>query len=356
MKIGILTFHCAYNYGAVLQCYALQSYIKSLGIDVEIINYRPSYLVCRKPKFDFLEFVLSIKENHSISYLGKFVTRLRKYDKFRKFESDFMRLTEICHAEEDIIQISKRFSHIIIGSDQVWCKKFNGDESIWFGKGIPSIKLIFYAVSAGNTNIDYIDNYRNQIERSVHISVREKELQDALSKLQILSTCVLDPTLMVPHNIWQPFFTQNKYGRYVLVRQARPDEKIYYVATRLANTLNCKVITADVHDNSFNYASKVIACSPYEFISLVRNAFCVITNSFHGLAVSIITESNFYVVEENDGLDERSRNLLAQLLLDDRMIENGHIPTFREIDYSFVNKRLESLRFESQQFLINSIS
>ena len=41
MKIGILTFHWPENYGAVLQAYALQSYLTDLGHDVEIINYRP---------------------------------------------------------------------------------------------------------------------------------------------------------------------------------------------------------------------------------------------------------------------------------------------------------------------------
>ena len=45
MKIGILTFHCAHNYGAVLQAYAIQEQLKLMGFDVEIINYRPIYLL-----------------------------------------------------------------------------------------------------------------------------------------------------------------------------------------------------------------------------------------------------------------------------------------------------------------------
>ena len=45
MKIGIITFQCAHNYGAVLQAYALKEYLKTLGYSVNIINYRPRYIV-----------------------------------------------------------------------------------------------------------------------------------------------------------------------------------------------------------------------------------------------------------------------------------------------------------------------
>ena len=48
MKIGILTFHCAYNFGAMLQCYALQEFISSLGYETHVINYRPQYLETKK--------------------------------------------------------------------------------------------------------------------------------------------------------------------------------------------------------------------------------------------------------------------------------------------------------------------
>ena len=356
MKIGILTFSCAYNYGAMLQCYALQEYLYSLGCEVKIINYRPSYLTCKKPEFNFVDFLLSVKNKHLISYSKKYLTLLRRYNMFRKFESKYLNLTEACFTDKDIFKATKDFHDIIIGSDQVWCSRFNGEESIWFGSGFPdSIKIIFYAVSAGNSNIDYIKQHYKQILRSVHISVRERELREILCNLSIYSTCVLDPTLMAPQSIWKPFFTQNKHGRYILVRQARPDDKIYYVAKELADRINCRVITADVHDDSFKYASEVITCNPFDFVSLVKNACCVITNSFHGLAVSIITETNFYVVKENDGYDERSRNLLKQLYLEERMIEYGHIPEFCEINYSIVNKRLEYIRNESQRFLTNSI-
>lgn len=40
MKIGILTLHRANNYGAALQCYALQCTLQSLGYDAWVIDYR----------------------------------------------------------------------------------------------------------------------------------------------------------------------------------------------------------------------------------------------------------------------------------------------------------------------------
>ena len=43
MKVGIITVHRAYNYGSVLQCYSLQEYLKSLGHDVWVIDYRQKW-------------------------------------------------------------------------------------------------------------------------------------------------------------------------------------------------------------------------------------------------------------------------------------------------------------------------
>ena len=50
MKIGILTFHSAHNYGAVIQCYGLQQYLTSLGHQVFVIDYRPHYFDSYNPK------------------------------------------------------------------------------------------------------------------------------------------------------------------------------------------------------------------------------------------------------------------------------------------------------------------
>ena len=57
MKIGILTFHSAYNFGAVLQCYALFSTLTELGHNVEVIDYRPNYLATQKETFLWYTFI-----------------------------------------------------------------------------------------------------------------------------------------------------------------------------------------------------------------------------------------------------------------------------------------------------------
>ena len=58
MRIGILTFHNANNYGAVLQAYCLQETLRRIGFDVEIVDYRNPLIESRMHPFSIIHFFL----------------------------------------------------------------------------------------------------------------------------------------------------------------------------------------------------------------------------------------------------------------------------------------------------------
>ena len=126
MKIGILTFHWGTNYGAVLQCHALQEYLKSLGHEVEIINYKP-------PLFD--DNLFTFLRFRKFLHIGDYLNNRKKEAALVSFRNEHLHLTERIHVCKDIADISNRYDAIVSGSDQVVNPSFllNGE-----GKGIVS--------------------------------------------------------------------------------------------------------------------------------------------------------------------------------------------------------------------------
>lgn len=355
MKIGILTFHCAHNYGAVLQCYALQEYLRSLGHDVCIINYRPEYLASPKARFSPRKF-FTIHLCKALKKFFKIQLYRKSYDKYQTFEDLYFCLTECICEKENLSNVINQFDYIVIGSDQIWNKNYNGNDKIWFAQidGVNNVKYITYAASAGDVMNFPIkrDKIKNELSNFIYVSVREQELANVLSDY-INVECVLDPSLLLPPDIWKKFYNilPRRKKNYIVTYQAREDYNVFRIAKELARQLNCEIITTDFCESSFNSFSKHKILSPIEFISLIKNAKCVVTTSFHGTAFSIITKTPFYTIRLNDNADLRSESLLNSLGLIDRFVEKDWIPIYKDIDFTEATKKLDVLRRDSQQKL-----
>ena len=96
MKIGILTFHCAHNYGAVLQCYALQEILKSSGHDVEIIDYRPNYLINPYKVFYIRRFISHSPIKIIKAWINEFLIIKHRMKRYQAFQSLILLYQTIC--------------------------------------------------------------------------------------------------------------------------------------------------------------------------------------------------------------------------------------------------------------------
>ena len=119
-RVGILTFHRANNYGAALQCYALQETVKGLGHNVEIINYKQPYIEkVYKPQIEKEELCRILKRPRW--YYGYFFKILPKrilpYIKYKLFRTVYLKTSKAFDKNKEILC---RYDSIIIGSDQVW--------------------------------------------------------------------------------------------------------------------------------------------------------------------------------------------------------------------------------------------
>ena len=362
MKIGILTFHCAENYGAVLQCYATQEFLRSEGHDAKVIDYRPNYLLEPYQLF-YLRRLLCRNPIHIVANLIKELIHLPKrcYRRraYRRFSKQYLKLTETV----DSNSIPSSFDGYVVGSDQIWNAAITqGFDNVFFCKfpfSKEKKKYIAYAASMGKVELSD-DNVKEIVREALDsfdaISVRERDLQKQLQDLFPHVEQVLDPTLMANPKVWDHFTSQPLVPeKYVVVYEVRTNKNTLRIAKNLAAQIGGKVIVIDswtsLHRNEYYKA-----VSPENFVNLIRHAACVVTTSYHGTAFSIILNRPFYTIRLNDGADSRSQSLLETLHLTERMIELHESPTFTPINYQEANNLLAVLRHKSQEFLIDALA
>lgn len=358
MKIGILTFHCAHNYGAVLQCFALQEYLKSIGHDVEIIDYRPTYLLKPYSRFRIGRILsrnpLRLVKN-TIRESLMFFSRYKRYKNFNSFIRNRLNLSLSVKNKN----IPDKYEAYIIGSDQIWNSRITkGFDDIYFAsfpfeKG--QRKYVSYAAS-----MEVLELSREQklyLEKSLvnfdQISVRENNLRDFLQPFTSKEVWqVIDPTLLVCSSSWYDMAISPKIKtKYVLVYQVRVNQRTIETAHEIAKQIGGIVIEAVAWLNWRCLKNKYQTTSPEEFLGLIKHADCVVTTSFHGTAFSVIFNRPFYTLLLDDGKNSRSLSLLNSLGLNERATSIETIPTYSTIDYTEVNQKLDQIRKHSSHFL-----
>ena len=372
MKIGILTFHCAHNYGAVLQAYGLQEYLKSCGHEVEVIDYRPKYLtrvysVIPLPRLSGLSWFRKIKRLaywHSI--LPKRIllipTKLRRRKGFEKFISEKLNLSRDHFVENGRVPV-ENYDAIVFGSDQIWSPNHTeGGDPIFLGDFLtPAGTLkIAYAVSAGASSETLGENpvFVNALENFNVLSVREANLGKSLQPHTDLKIeTVLDPTLLADKSVWEELAEPPKTDKkYVLVYQVSYKPEADRVARELAAQIGAEVVSVWA---GYTFRGNMLKTeTPEQFVGWFKNATCVVSTSFHGTAFGLIFEKPLYYVGNGNAAENRPKQILNALGLSERYIAGtSPTPKFSEIDYpSIRNKKLlETLQGHSREFLKKSL-
>lgn len=363
MKIGILTFHCAHNYGAVLQAFSLQEYLKSLGHEVYLIDYRPNYITKTR---DYLRFSLKLlitKDYKSFPniFVGGIKLAKKRNRRWKGFHDFITKELNLYKPESNFK--GEGFDLCIVGSDQIWNKTLTGGkfEPLYFGKDFvcPVVSYAASTITKGLSSQDRVE-LKELLSNLTAISVRENNLRTQLQnfcnqKIDI----VVDPTLLVDESIFTRFSSKmyDSISRpYLLVYTIKEFNPLYEKARELAAKENLRVIEISSTFNLKRYSQKLYDVSVEEFIALFKNAKFILTNSFHGTAFSLILRKDFYSVRQNIPQDERIENVLTQLNLSHRFLSPDQIHDIPPIDYSDFDKHLSKFRNHSREYLLNTIS
>jgi len=343
MKIGILTFHWAANYGAVLQAYALQKTLENLGNDVQIIDYYPE----RYKK----NILYAFKTRH-LNVIPQRFLEVKKEKKIEIFRKKCFNRSKYYKSDDDLKNANLDYDLVICGSDQIWNESFlrcgEGKKTYTYFLDFvkEGTKKASYAASFGTESYD--EKLREDLGKMLKsfdfISVREKTGLDILKSVGIEDGCVVpDPTLLLD---------EAEYKNHVnSVDEACKNAFVYMLHGK---DKDAKVLIEHASGNGFEInRCKDVAVD--EWLSGIYNSNIVITNSFHGIVFSIIFKRPFAAILINgSGMNDRISTLLQKLDLSDRIFDGDLSVIDKSIDWENVCEKLDAFKKEGLDY-INSI-
>ena len=382
-KVGIVTlYHNNYNFGGLLQAYALPKVIKEhFGIEAEQIDYIPAEQKTKiKPNNDkksVLQYLYQLVYNFGIVFFGT-ISKKNLYQRKQAFDSfmDEILHSEIAYDQNTISKSLDQYRLFICGGDQIWNDyKEKQNIKVYTLQFVPShVKKIAYAPSMAilETTSDFNQIMRTGLNELNSVSVREKK---SVSLLELLTNkkinIVVDPVLLMTENEWECVArVPQKKDKYILCYLLGDSEEYREAVKKFARKMKkpiltfphiflnvvrkCDLFFGDIHD----YTS-----GPREFLGLIRNAEFVITDSFHACVFSMIFETSFVVFERNKigekgNMNSRIYDFLEEYHLENQLVSEKELADMKDIpgiDFTYAHKHWEKRREESLKYLENAL-
>lgn len=361
MKYGIITHYNVHNHGASLQLNALKKVLKrDFDIDAQALQFETNY--------DFAD--KSVKEKHKISiksvgyFIGYikerglkiFLFNLKKRKLFKRFNQS-QGLIGPC------VKKSPQLDGIIIGSDEVF-SLFAGPTPEFFGYNLPSQKVFSYAGCFGPTTI--ADVYKLHCEKFVAdglnsmigLSMRDKNSMAVAKEFTGKdSVLVCDPVILYGYEKEIADFSRPKLPKYLLVyayesrlNDPREYEKILEYAHKRGLMVACPGFY-------HSWADKNINTDPIELLKYFKYAECVVTDTFHGCVMSLITGCDMAVIIRDNA--NKLVNLMEEYEITNRRLDKNHSLNevfSKNVDWESTNKQITQRRKKSMEYLSKMIS
>lgn len=371
MKIGLFTLDAQiYNYGGLLQEYALYKTLQSIGCDVEIINYDNSselntFSFKRSIKFLSIEKIirklvkkLSLKSNYSNQGISSESKEL-----FDKFRNDFLQISSR-YSSMDLNRMNDFYDAFVCGSDQIWNPAYNIPS--FFLTFVQNKKKVIYAASIGVSSLSTVEQkrYAELLHNLKHISVREEEAKKILTPLTSEHIqVVLDPTMLLNRDDWMQFIEKNSpYQKpYIFCYFLGTDKDKIDAAHRYADRNQLELVVVPQNKHIQNEECEYLnAVGPVEFLNLIYYADFVLTDSFHASVFSIIFKKNFRVFSRNVGsknMDDRIHTLLKLVDKEAFLIKPNNLKTtYADSDISFNYSQISIQQNESVKWLREALN
>lgn len=368
MKTAIVTFIRAYNFGAVLQCYALQRAMESVGIENEVLDYYPlcfynDYRLAANRKWS-----LSRRLIRNLTRFLFFPLIYRRIRHFERFISANINLSmKQFRSNKEIENGRLDYSAYVAGSDQVWNGKLTDQDPVFFlaCKGMNG-KKFSYAASFGDSNVsgDLRDKYVQALSGWEGYSVREKSGAELLNQLIGVNAEVnCDPTLLLKSSDWLKLTGQRKHKKpYILVYNVKNAEfdRLLSLAEKINSEKEMDIVMIPsvmagkqllglpARRRGYTYLSTI---GPDDYLTYFHDAEYVISDSFHGTVFSLLFHKPFFVLSRfSDGSANARANELLKLVgiqENDGTIENLD----REIDWLAVDHKIAEMRKQGLSYL-----
>lgn len=357
MKIGILSMHRIVNYGSFLQAYALKRVIENMGYECVFVDIKQGDSLYSKSQMIKSKFKIITQRN--IKQLFGQKRQLAKFSRlYKEFTYPILGIT-------DKIITDEKCDIVVIGSDEVFnCIQPSpwGFSTQLLGEGINAEKVISYAASFGHTTIDKIKKYgvtervSNSLKNLSAISVRDKNSFDIIEILTKSKPGLsLDPTLLYnfESEIANAIPDKNYIIIYAYVGRFK-DKKDIEEVKEFARKHNKRTIAVGYYQY---WCDENIVVTPYQYLRYMKDAYCIITDTFHGTIFSIKFNKNFCTLVR-DTNKQKLGFLLRDLQLENRIVSSSSEISRKlnePIDYDKVNKLLEMKKRDSIEYLSKNL-
>lgn len=322
MKIGLLTYHRAYNCGAMLQAWALQRVLERLGHIVslpscnkvgETPRWQYTWTNPEKKGFDWIRSLVGRSVLNVLSIPTEDI-RLHRYRRFRK---NYMRECD-CQPHD----FDKCFDSVVVGSDQVWSDYHSEEDApLFFGENIPpSVRKIAYAVSYGDKPLEgpRLDRLVAAAARFDAVSVRERMACNQLGAyLKAKIPVVLDPTLLLTAPDYDEVESKDyPLEPYLFMYTISKSPFMLKTARELARRMNVRCVIAPCYQYGWFGAEKDLtySISPDRLVSFSKHAKYIVTGSFHGTVMGLLFNKPTISLRDHvDQYESRPASLLNML-------------------------------------------
>lgn len=366
MKIGTISLNINtddLNYGAILHSFAFQKVLDSLHVQNEIIDYVTPSLEKHNLKYPTLNYLKRRKYYLTLTSLLRIRSHAVRYEKFKRFQKENLRVSALAYSLASLSNANLEYDTVVCESDVIWAPSFfAGSFDPAFFLALPSMKSMYkasYAASMANADLSaqQIKELYNLIKGIDAISVRETYARDLIQKNYNLPVeCVLDPTLLLSQEDYSKI-TAKKLVKEPYVLLYFPlgySTKIIRIVREYAKNKNLKVVECSRYPWDKVFHETILDAGVEEWLSLIKHAETIFSNSFHAACFSMIFEKDFYAFSRKTGRKIGDLCCRVGHGIEERYITDD-FKVASPINYKEVNQQLERLRTHSLNFIMKNI-
>ena len=308
MKIGILTFHFAYNYGAMLQTYALKQFLEKEGHDVVVVDYASEHM-----RRSYHLRLRSFLRPTNWGWMWRRGSLNKLFESFCRVQFGSQGTTpDYAQAMSGL-----NLQALVVGSDQVWNDGITRFDEAYF-LPLENGRTIAYAASFGRSELSpwQRDVVRRRLPLFDRVSVREPDGVDAVkSVVDVDVTDVLDPVFLLSQQEWLSAVDSpvaSERNGYILYYPSRKDPLLEKKVRALSEKENLPVYGLDFFGVRKSVGEVLPDVAPLDFVRLIRHAKYVCTQSFHATAFSVLMGTNLVYMPYSDK-ETRASSLLQRI-------------------------------------------
>lgn len=343
MRIALLTFVCAQNWGAVLQGYSTQVFINNnTDHECEVLNWEPVDNSLLKP-YKTIPNLL-----HSLVHIFKCKKRIEKFENFR---NTYLKWSPKCYSDDERKKLNTLYQVFIVGSDQVWITMEHVNPIMFLDFVSDNNKKISYAPSFGadRVNEKCNDELKRYIEDFDCVSVRESSGVNIIRRFSDIPVQVVtDPVFLNSKEFWSDLAIPPKVsGKYIFLYPTQITKEFCEVVKAIKKKYDLPIYTPFYVPGCKTVKDMGIL----DFLGWIKNADYVFATSFHATAFSIIFEKEFWAMPHTS-TGARIIDMLQMFGIENSLIHTLNDVDFnKQIDYSKVTARVKIRSEESKEWL-----